>query len=164
MPFAASILVATDLSSASYAALAEGARVAALGASQVCMLHVFDVSALHLLPPELSENTLRRIAEEANGAAHSVLSNLRARFFASLPGSNIELRIVEHEGAAAGICASALALGVDLIVVGSAAAPAKYGRSGRARSALGSVTEKVVRGAHCRVLVVPSEDPESHTH
>lgn len=160
MPFAASIVVATDLSPASYSALAEAARVAALGASQVCVLHVFDVSAFRLLPPDvvLSESTLRRIAEEANGAAYSVLSNLRARFFSGLPGNHVALRTVEHEGAAAGICATASSLGADLVIVGS------HGRSGRSRSALGSVTEKVVRGAACRVLVVPSEAAESHTH
>lgn len=171
MPFASSVLVATDLSPASYAALAEAARVAALGATQVCVLHVFDVSAFHLLPPGvvLSQSTLRRIAEEANGAALSVLSNLRARFFASLSGSRIDLRTVEHEGAAAGICATAATLGADLIVIGSHGRSALGLRaesraSARARSPLGSVTEKVVRAAACRVLVVPSEDAESHTH
>ena len=42
--------------------------LAALGASQVCVLHVFDVSAFHLLPPGvvLSQSTLRRIAEEGH--------------------------------------------------------------------------------------------------
>lgn len=165
MSFANSILVATDLSPASYAALAEAARLAALPARTlggeplpVRILHVFDVAPFRMLPPDatLPSSTLRRIAEEANGAAHSVLLSLCARFFAGL--SRVEIHIVEHDGAAAGICASAQAHAIDLIVMGS------HGRSGRGASGYGSTTAKVVRSAPCRVLVVPSDDPESHTH
>jgi nucleotide-binding universal stress UspA family protein len=165
VPFATSLLVATDLSPASYAALAEAARIAALSSKSlgaeplpVRLLHVFDVAPFRLLPPDatLSESTLRRIAEEANGAAYSVLLGLCARFFQGL--ARVEIQIVEHDGAAAGICASAQAPAVDLIVMAS------HGRSGRSASAHGSTTAKVVRGAPCRVLVVPSDDPESHTH
>jgi nucleotide-binding universal stress UspA family protein len=163
--FATSILVATDLSPASYAALAEAARLAALPAKNlggeplpVRILHVFDVAPFRLLPPAatLPSSTLRRIAEEANGAAHSVLLGLCGRFFQGL--TRIEIHIEQHDGAAAGICASAQAHGVDLIVMGS------HGRSGRGASAYGSTTAKVVRSAPCRVLVVPADDPESHTH
>jgi nucleotide-binding universal stress UspA family protein len=97
-----------------------------------------------------------------------VLANLRARFFASLAGSRIDLRTVEHEGAAAGICATAVSLGADLIVIAShgrstLSRAVPHGAEG-ARAALGSVTEKVVRAAACRVLVVPSEAAESHSH
>ena len=165
MPFATSILVATDLSPASYAALAETARIAALCAKSlgteplpVRLLHVFDVAPFRLLPADarLPASTLRRIAEEANGAAHSVLLGLCGRFFQGLP--RLDVHIVEHDGAAAGICASAQSLGADLIIMAS------HGRSGRSAAAHGSTTAKVVRGAPCRVLVVPSDDPESHTH
>lgn len=164
MSFATSILVATDLSPSSYAALAEAARIAALCAKSlgaepvpVRVLHVFDVAPFRTLPADvtLPASTLRRIAEEANGAAHSVLLGLCARFF---QGLRVDIQIVEYDGAAAGICASAQALGADLIVMAS------HGRSGRAAAAHGSTTAKVVRGAPCRVLVVASEDPESHTH
>jgi nucleotide-binding universal stress UspA family protein len=163
--FATSILVATDLSPASYAALAEAARLAALPAKSLGgeplplrILHVFDVAPFRLLPLDatLSPSTLRRITEEANGAAHSVLLGLCARFFQGL--TRVEIQIEQHDGAAAGICAIAQAHGVDLIVMGS------HGRSGRGASAYGSTTAKVVRGAPCRVLVVPADDPESHTH
>jgi nucleotide-binding universal stress UspA family protein len=124
----------------------------------VRVLHVFDVAPFRLLPAgsTLSAGTLRRIAEEANGAAHSVLLGLCARFFQGL--RRVEIQIVEYDGAAAGICTSAQAHGADLIVMAS------HGRSGRSASAHGSTTAKVVRGAPCRVLVVPSDDPESHTH
>lgn len=165
MSFATSLLVATDLSPASYAALAEAARIAALSAKglgaeplPVRVLHVFDIAPFRLLPPDatLPSSTLRRIAEEANGAANSVLLGLCGRFFQGL--ARVEIQIVEHDGAAAGICAGAQAQGADLIVMAS------HGRSGRSASAHGSTTAKVVRAAPCRVLVVPSDDPESHTH
>lgn len=176
MPFATSILVPTDLSPASYSALFEAARIAGLcesargsegNAPRVTLLHVFDVAPFRLLPQgvvsegaagpvSLSESTLRRIAEEANGAAHSVLLSLRARFF--FGRKDIQVATVEHDGAAAGICACAERGAVDLIVMAS------HGRSGRNSAAHGSVTAKVVRSAPCRVLVVPSDGLESHTH
>lgn len=158
MGFADSILVPTDLSAASYAALSEAARLSLREGSRVTLLHVFDVAPFRLLPQDgtLSESTLRRIAEEANGAAHTVLLNLRARFFSGV--RDVEVAILQHDGAAAGVCAAAKNVGADLIVITS------HGRGGRAGTGLGSVTANIVRSAPCRVLVVPSDDPESHTH
>lgn len=165
MPFASSILIATDLSPASFAALVEAARIAQLceqartpETPRLTLLHVFDIGPFRQLPRDatLSEGTLRRISEEANGAAHSVLLGLRARFFQGR--REIEVATIEHDGAAAGICASASERGSDLILMAS------HGRSGRGSAAHGSVTAKVVRAAPCRVLVVPSEDAERHAH
>jgi nucleotide-binding universal stress UspA family protein len=153
-------LVATDLSPASYAALFEAARIARLCTEipRVALLHVFDIAPLRLLQQDatLSESTLRRIAEEANGAAHSVLLSLRARFFAGQ--KEVDVATVEHDGTAAGICAIASERGADLIVMAS------HGRAGRSSATHGSVTAKVVRAATCRVLVVPSDDPQLHAH
>jgi len=42
---------------------------------------------------------------------------------------------------------------IDLIVVGT------HGRTGMSRLILGSVAERVIRGAHCPVLVVPAPRP-----
>jgi nucleotide-binding universal stress UspA family protein len=166
MAFASSILVATDLSPASYAALVEAARIANLceearraeAPPRVTLLHVFDVAPFRQLPRDatVSESTLRRISEEANGAAHSVLLALRARFFQGR--KDIEVAITEHDGAAAGICAVASQRGNDLILMAS------HGRSGRSSAVHGSVTAAVVRAAPFRVLVVPSEDPDRHAH
>lgn len=158
MAFAASILVPTDLSPSSYEALAEAARLATIDGARVRLLHVFDVSPFRLFPQDapLSPSTLRRIAEEANGAAQSVLLALKLRFFQGLPA--VEVVTAEHEGVAGGICASAREAAADLIVMAS------HGRDGRASTAHGSVTAKVVRSAPCRVLVVPSGAAESQTH
>jgi nucleotide-binding universal stress UspA family protein len=58
------------------------------------------------------------------------------------------VQVVDAHDAASGILAEAGSEEVGLIVVGS------HGRTGLARAILGSVAEKVVRGARCPVLVV----------
>lgn len=157
VPFAASILVPTDLSPASHAALAETARMVQAEPCKVILLHVFDAGPYPLPPVANPESMLRRMREEATGAAQSVLHSLRERFFAGIPG--VELRIVEHTSAAQAICVGARDWGVDLIVVAS------HGRTGPAQAVgVGSVTEKIVRSAGCRVLVVPTRDPKDFAH
>jgi nucleotide-binding universal stress UspA family protein len=148
--FTTSILVPTDLSPASHAALAEAARLARAAACKVTLLYVLDTGSW-VPPPSVTnpESMLRRMIEEANGAAHSVLSALREHFFAGLP--DVQLRTLEHTSAALAICQCARDFACDLIVIAS------HGRAGPVPAGgVGSVTEKVVRAAECRVLVVPS--------
>jgi nucleotide-binding universal stress UspA family protein len=156
-PFVTSILVPTDLSEASYAGLAEAARLCQATSCYVRLLYVFDVSAL-ALPPALSrsESTLRRIAEEATGAAFSVLLGLKERFFSGVSG--VEVCTIEHDGAAQGICTAAARFEADLIVLTSS------GRGSGGEAALGTVTERVLRQAACRVLVVPPERAAEFAH
>jgi len=59
--------------------------------------------------------------------------------------------VIEEGEAAAAICKEAEARGVDVIVVGS------HGRTGVKRLFFGSVSERVVRHAHCPVLVIHPE-------
>jgi nucleotide-binding universal stress UspA family protein len=158
VPFATSILVPTDLSPASHAALDEAARISRECGAKVTVLHVFDAGPW-ALPPSVSnpESTLRRIVEEATGAAQSVLLALRERYFPGDP--NVMLRTVEHSSAAQAICNCARDWGADLIVIAS------HGRTGPSSpGGVGSVSDKVVRGAGCRVLVVPSRDPQDFAH
>lgn len=149
MPFASSVLVPTDLSPASHAAIAEAARLARSEACKITLLYVLDTGTW--VPPasvQNPESMLRRMVEEANGAAHSVLSALREHFLSGLP--HVEVRTLEHASAALAICQCAREWGADLIVIAS------HGRAAVPASGVGSVTEKVVRAAECRVLVVPS--------
>jgi nucleotide-binding universal stress UspA family protein len=158
VPFATSILVPTDLSPASHAALDEAARIARESQAKVTLLHVFDAGPW-VLPPTVAnpESMLRRMVEEATGAAQSVLLALRERYFGG--DSNVLLRIIEHQSAAQAICTCAREWGADLIVIAS------HGRTGPSSpGGVGSVSEKVVRGALCRVLVVPSRDPQNFAH
>jgi nucleotide-binding universal stress UspA family protein len=154
VPFATSILVPTDLSPASHAALFEAARIARETQARVTVLYVFDAGPFPL-PPTVAnpESLLRSMAEEANGAAQSVLLGLRDRYF---PGLDVSLRTAENTSAAQAICALARELSADLIVLSS------QGRT--AAGGVGSVTEKVVRTADMRVLVVPSRDPAELAH
>jgi nucleotide-binding universal stress UspA family protein len=57
------------------------------------------------------------------------------------------VRVLEGFDAPAGIVKEAEAVGAELIVVGS------HGRTGLRRALIGSVAERVVRAAHCPVLV-----------
>jgi universal stress protein A len=150
--FATSIVVATDLSASSHAALVQAATLAREFGSVVTLLHVLE------LPPWLesqstarAESARRRMAEEAGGAAQSVLLGLRERYFTGLP--QVSIRLLEHASAAQAICAVAGELSADLLVVAS------HGRTGAS-----SVTEKIVRAAPCRVLVVPAGDPALFAH
>ena len=55
---------------------------------------------------------------------------------------------IQHGSAFEGILYEAKAIGADLIVMGT------HGRSGLSHMMLGSVAERVIRGAHCPVLAV----------
>ncbi len=157
MAFASSILVPTDLSPASFAGLAEAARIARAAPCTVFLVSVLEAGPW-VLPPSVSnrESTLRRILEEASGAVQSVLASLQQHYFTGL--GDVHARTVQHASAAQAICACAEQWGVDLVVLSS------HGRSGPGASQIGGVTEKVVRGAHCRVLVVPAQKSEALAH
>ena len=64
------------------------------------------------------------------------------------------VEIVEGSEPAAGIAAQASSVGADLIIVGS------HGRTGLPRALVGSVAERVIRAAHCPVLVYRGPSPQ----
>lgn len=66
----------------------------------------------------------------------------------------VDTRVVEASGAAEGVIESARVTGADLIVLAS------MGRGGFSRAVLGSVADKVIRGATPPVLVIPGPDDE----
>ena len=72
----------------------------------------------------------------------------------ALPTANVAVATALNSSAAHGILDYAAAHGVDLVVVGTRAL------RGLERIMLGSVADKVVRGAECSVLVVPVEAEE----
>ena len=148
MLLARRIVVATDLSPASHAALEEAVRWLSAGAQVVVLLHVFDVSPWALADKqELSQKALRRVTDEAIGAASSVLLRMREEVFGGLSG--VEVAAVQFDGAAAGVCAYAKAYEADLVIVSSRGRPQRHGVGP-------SVIEGILRDAPCRVLVVPN--------
>lgn len=141
------ILFATDFSDASEVAFRAASAMGARESATVGVCHV-------LLPPKavpawlqgqvLTDEEVERRTREALGGRAAALKN------AGVPGVET---FVERGDFYASIVQRAEAFGADLILVGS------HGRTGVARLLLGSVAEKVVRHAHCAVLVA-REGPE----
>jgi nucleotide-binding universal stress UspA family protein len=139
------ILVATDFSECSNAALDFASRLASDTNARLHIVHVngiIDIS-VPAIPPaepayyydapwgherhEIRERLIKTVPTVANVA-------FEHHYLTGLPVAQI-LKLAEHE------C-------IDLIVLGS------HGRSGFSRLLMGSVAEGVIRGATCPVLVV----------
>jgi nucleotide-binding universal stress UspA family protein len=67
----------------------------------------------------------------------------------------VDVIVRESNDVASQILQEALALGADLLVIGT------HGRSGFDRLVLGSVTEKILRKAPCPVLTIPRRAPDA---
>jgi nucleotide-binding universal stress UspA family protein len=139
------ILIATDFSECSNAALEVASRLASESGAKLYIVHVNGIVDVGVpaIPP--SEGGYYYDAPWGN-ERHEVRERLiktvptipklahEHRYLTGLPVAQI-LKLAEHEH-------------IDLIVVGS------HGRSGFSRLLMGSVAEGVMRGAHCSVLVV----------
>ena len=137
MPQFETILLATEGSAASEPASEQAIDLAIqLG---VRLLVVSVVPSSHQTEPASEHNGDSRDSVAAR--AQSIVQKARAA------GANATFLIWEGE-AGDGIVAAADSEGADLIVVGS------HGRSGVSRFFIGSVSDFVVRHAHCPVMVV----------
>jgi nucleotide-binding universal stress UspA family protein len=141
------VLVATDLSEPSLPTIAAGAAAAKRSNARLVVASVLEwssvspslaaglIGALPAIPPSTFQ-------QERRGALQTVLEGAVASV-----GASAEVRILDGSPPAE-IVACADELGAELIVVGT------HGRTGLSRLALGSVAERVVRGASCSVLTV----------
>lgn len=131
MPHVSRVLIPTDFSPASIAALAQGYGLAGHDSGEVCLLHV---------APRDSRNDEVALA-----------ARLQALVPAGAAGADIVTRvdIVRADDVQQGICQAAERFGADVICMAS------HG-SGLRRAVLGSVTEDVMRNARTPVLVVRS--------
>jgi nucleotide-binding universal stress UspA family protein len=150
------ILVPTDFSAASDAALAYAKLLAAQIGASLHLLHVFtDLYTVAAyapevyapLPPEARERTLRHIDERLQER----LDTEEKRGFRGTTAIVTGLTAKEIVGYAEGN-------DIDLIVMGT------HGRRGVAHLLLGSVAEHVVRTARCPVLTVRGAPVEDATH
>lgn len=111
------------------------------GGAGIEVLHVLEVPAAYSgeLPPDVIRDIDRRSAGELERIAAELRATTRVpvgtRTRVGWAGAEI-LRALDHDRS------------IDLVVMGS------HGRTGIGRFLLGSVAEKVVRHAHCPVLVV----------
>ena len=141
-----SILVATDFSLDSDAAVSEALRLARTMKASLHVLHVVDNPMG--LDPLSSQVHTAAIAGLKLNLAREAKRQLR-RGIRALGGTGITVTSEVRTGRPANeIVACARERKVDLIVIGS------HGRTGVSRLILGSVAEHVVRSAPCAVLII----------
>jgi nucleotide-binding universal stress UspA family protein len=142
------ILVPTDFSASSDAALGSAKRLAARLGGSIRLLHVMEHSAVGMSPasemfiPEPPEIRAERVANARVQLSRRILVDSRSRVKATSD--------VVFGPTGAMITAYAGDSGFDLIVMGT------RGRTGLAHLLMGSVAESVIRTAHCPVLTVKS--------
>ncbi len=154
--FPTKILVATDGSKEAELATRTAADLAEKTVSELHLIHVFGIAPWYPVyaeaaapewvaqeqNPMLAED-LQRISEQR---AREILDTEVEK--ASSAGGTVAQAYLREGGAAAEIVTVAEDIGAGLIVMGS------RGRSGIRRALMGSVSDSVVRHAHCPVLVV----------
>jgi len=144
------VLVATDFSRASEAALAYGHTLAGQFGASLHVLHVageirpIDVGAAGYV--EDLANLQREVVEDARAQLGECLAGAHATTSRAL--------VITSRSPARAIVDYANSERIDLIVVGT------EGRGGVSRLLLGSVAERVVRTAPCPVLTVHHPERE----
>lgn len=144
------ILVTTDFSEESKKAFPIAKELASLYNSKILLLSVMENPALATMAYAIDVPILPdpNIQKELESKLKLKLEEVKNTFFANC---DCESKLIEtnhtidHE-----ILSFAKNISADLIVV------ATHGRTGLARLLIGSIAEKIVRGAHCPVLSVPS--------
>ena len=140
------ILVPTDFSPRSDAALDYAAALATALNAAVHLVHVVEEPfaggewEMYVRDPQ-------EIRDQLDADARSRLATTAGRLDPRAVPVSTGIR---HGSAFDGILYEAKAIGADLIVMGT------HGRSGLSHLMLGSVAERVIRGAHCPVLTVRS--------
>lgn len=147
---AVNVLAAIDFGDSSLEGLRQARALAHAVGGNLAVCHVLpgvpDVSAL--FPERRPENGAELTAEE-QAARRALVARARDKL-----GLELSEVFVERGPVYAEIVRRAEAWGASYIVLGS------HGRTGLARAVLGSVAERVVRHAHCSVLVArPVQKP-----
>ena len=144
------ILVPTDFSTASLAALKYAATIADPKTTEVILVNVVEPIVYAPSMYEYAVADLGAVLQEQERAAQVQLEGLGRRWRKRLP----KLRTVRLTGSpATSVVAAATKLKVDVIVV------ATHGRTGLPHLFLGSVAERIVRTARCPVLTVRANAP-----
>ncbi len=144
------ILLPTDFSEHAKFAVPWAVDLAIRYGAELHVLHVFD------------ENAMDPLFFTYGGSAEEYFNNVRDGFRKEvdnyLEGADISgitlVPVLANGNPFVEIVKYAKKHGVDIIVMGT------HGRTGMAHMLLGSITEKVVRKAHCPVLTVRSPEFE----
>jgi nucleotide-binding universal stress UspA family protein len=138
----AKILVSTDFSENALKALAYANNYAEKFGAEVYLVHVMEDAPFI---SDMKDNPLALSEKQIQQNVRDELEALAAEKF----GETVPVRNLVRQGKATEeIVAAAKELNVDLIIIST------HGRAGLTRALLGSVAERVVRHAHCPVLVV----------
>lgn len=146
------ILVATDFSEPSDAALAYGCELARNFGGQLVVLHVVENTLTAAVGADgfvFALPDLQRTVEAAGQKRVDELISLEDRTLLGAQGV-----IVTSNAPALAIVEYAKGSDINLIVIGT------HGRGGMAHLLLGSVAERVVRSAPCPVLTVRHPERE----
>ncbi len=137
------ILIATDGSKRTQNAVEMGLKIAKERSSKVYAVYVVDTVTFTSIPMDVTwENMYQLLKDEGEDAVKAVKDQAPA-------GVEVETNVLEGNPAVE-ITKFAAENGADLIVMGT------LGKSGIDRILLGSTAEKVIRIAHCPVLVIKS--------
>jgi nucleotide-binding universal stress UspA family protein len=142
------VLLPTDFSEASAVGVRAGLGLADPLGAELVLAHVFDADAISALPVVLGGTTGAdmELVSEARRAAEKRLEEVKQEWLGDTPAETV---VLEGRSPARALTRYASEQGIGLIVV------ATHGRTGLEHFVLGSVTEKIVRLATCRVLTVP---------
>jgi nucleotide-binding universal stress UspA family protein len=142
------ILVPLDGSELAEYALKQALNLAHMISGEVILVHA--IPPKNTQPHQYEQVWHRQSLEQARPAALRYLQAVRASY--QTPDIALRPQVIEEDEASA-IVDTAEAEAADLIVMSS------HGRSGITRWALGSVTEKVLHGASCPVMIIRSAEP-----
>lgn len=152
MPDYQHIVVPTDFSAPANQAVHTAAEMAHTFGAELHILHVMAPHVHYVETPEAMLPPLADFTEEMRATSQKKLETL-----SSETGNNVRVQTYLEESAdhaAEVICTFARKLPADLIVIGS------HGHTGLLHVLLGSTAERVVREAHCPVLVTKPDPDE----
>ncbi len=134
------ILVPTDFSKSSFAAFRPAAELAKKFGSTVYMLHVAEEIPVYAYQIGLSQKALvDRVVDHAAGEMRKAAKRMRfdrTELIVRMGNVQDEILSVVKEKK------------IDLVVMGT------HGRAGLAHAVVGSIAERVVRHAKCKVMTV----------
>ena len=159
--FPTKVLLATDGSKEADLAARSAAELAGKTGSELHVVHVFGLSPWYAAYPEatrfdgaaLENSVLDEDVQRISEQRARELLDAEAEKLRSVGGTQAQAHLVEG-GVPQEIVGLAETIGAGLIVVGS------RGHGGIRRALMGSVSDSVVRHAHCPVLVVRDGESE----
>jgi nucleotide-binding universal stress UspA family protein len=157
--FPTKVLLATDGSEEADLATRTAADLADKTGSELHLVHVFDITPWYPTDPEgfglggveLEDPELQEVLQRTSEQRARELLDAEVEKLRSLGVTQAQAHLAEG-GVAQEIVGLAEEIGAGLIVIGS------RGRGGIRRALMGSVSDSVVRHAHCPVMVVRPEE------